>query len=108
VQEGAHVSTSLSNNSIALCTKKQALFSVSFSPWWEVIHGTFSLAERLFSTANSLGGCALAGTDNFYGIVRSGTTDFTCSSMQQKPDGLHLLSCGEFGDQLIPFSAIVV
>lgn len=71
-------------------------------------NGTDTGSTDTYYTANSLGGCALSGTNNFYGMVRSGTTDFTCSSLQQKPDGLHLLSCGQFGDQLIPSSAIVV
>lgn len=59
-----------------------------------------------YYTANTLGRCALSGTSQFYGMLRSGTTDFTCSSLQQQSDGLHLLSCDQFGDQLIPLTAI--
>ncbi len=58
-----------------------------------------------YYTANNLGRCALSGTSSFSGMVRSGTTDFTCRTLQQQTNGLHLLSCSDFGDQLIPLTA---
>jgi len=67
--------------------------------------GTDTGSSKTYYTANTLGGCALSGTSSFSGMVRSGTTNFTCNALQQQPDGLHLLSCDQFGDQLIPRAA---
>jgi hypothetical protein len=65
-------------------------------------HGVDTGTTETFYTANGLGQCGLSLETTNYGIVRTITTDDNCSSMVQKPDGLHFLSCGDSPDLLVP------
>jgi hypothetical protein len=65
--------------------------------------GTDAGTTETFYTANSLGQCGLSvQTTNYVIPFRNNTTYDTCSSMVQKPDGLHFLSCGSSGEQIFP------
>jgi len=59
--------------------------------------------KETFYTANSIGQCELSVQMTSYGpdIVNK-ITDDNCSSLLQKSDGLHFLSCGDNLDMLVP------
>jgi hypothetical protein len=66
-------------------------------------HGVDTGVKETYYTANSLGGCGLSGESTSYGLVFGDrTTDFSCSNIIQQADGLHLLSCGQYGDLVVP------
>ena len=67
------------------------------------VAGTDAGTTETFYTANSLGQCGLSvQTTNYVVPFRNHTTYDTCSSMVQKSDGLHFLSCGSSGDLIFP------
>ncbi len=66
-------------------------------------HGVDTGVRDTYYTANSLGGCGLSGESTSYGMVlRNRTTDFSCNNIIQQADGLHLLSCRQYGDLVVP------
>ena len=66
-------------------------------------HGVDAGTTETFYTANGLGQCGLSVETTTYVVAfRSNTTYDNCSSMVQKPDGLHFLSCGNSADLLFP------
>ena len=64
-------------------------------------HGVDTGTTETFYTANGLGQCELSLETTDYGLVRTITSDDNCSSMVQKPDGLHFLSCGDSADLFV-------
>ena len=71
-------------------------------------HSLDTGTQDTYYTSNSLGGCGLSGhTSSYVDVLQGSSSDFSCSGLQQHPDGLHFLSCGRFGEQIIPVSASV-
>lgn len=62
-------------------------------------------STHTFSTANTLGSCALS-IEIRASRIGSGTTirRFDCESLQRKTDGLHFLHCGDVGDAVFSYS----
>ena len=56
--------------------------------------------RHTFTTANHFGTCSLADEAESYGL-RSRTTRYACNGLMQRPDGLHVLACGEEGEVII-------
>jgi hypothetical protein len=70
-------------------------------------HSVDTGVKDTYTTANGLDGCAISGESTFYVVALHSktTTDFSCSGLIQKPNGLHLLSCGQYGEIVVPTSA---
>ena len=54
--------------------------------------------KHTLTTANHFGICSLSDDTESYGNIRSTTTRYTCQSLIQRSDGLHLLACGDEGE----------
>lgn len=66
------------------------------------VAGTDAGTTETFYTANTFGQCGLSvQADSYVVPFRNNTTDYRCSSMVQKPDGLHF-SCDSLGEQIFP------
>ncbi len=71
-------------------------------------HGMDTGDTETYYTANGLGVCKLSGTSSgFVDVMSRPTTNFSCSSIEQASDGLHFLSCGQYGDQLVPNTSVM-
>ncbi|GAC1405392.1 MAG: hypothetical protein NVS4B12_20830 [Ktedonobacteraceae bacterium] len=66
------------------------------------VAGTDAGTTETFYTANTLGRCAFSvQTENYVISFRDSTTNYGCSSMIQKSDGLNFF-CDSLGEQIFP------
>ena len=71
-------------------------------------HGTDTGDTETYYTANGFGRCGLSGTSSgFVDVMQRPTTNFSCSSIVQQSDGLHFLSCGQYGELIVPSSSVM-
>ena len=69
-------------------------------------HSVDTGVTEVYYTASAIDNCELSGKSTPYGILGNGTTtDFRCSAITQELDGLHLHSCEQYGDIVVPASA---
>ena len=69
-------------------------------------HSVDTGITEVYYTANGIGNCELSGKSTPYGILGNRTTTaFRCSATTQELDGLHLHSCEQYGEIVVPASA---